>query len=303
MHKILWINLMDTTTKPTLFSHDAEFQKNHYRSHYQTKNWLQKTFNQDSICIELAEYYSELRNEVVALFLQKKIIKSPIRLEELHLHLNAKQKTYGNDGLSKICLQLYDENQNLKKKLQQFIYHILYKKIFQQSFLFQATPTFRIHCPSALNSAFFPHYHTDLAVGHPPYEINLWIPLTEPYDGHGFYMASLADSTQIADSIDYELPKLMQESLFRDKNYLAFCQPKLTPVHVQQGQALIFDGRCFHTAMPIQTHTRISIDFRIVLENDFTNANLIYENKGLRKQMLLVPNDYYHPQTAAELIV
>lgn len=36
---------MDTLAKPTLFSHDAEFRKNHYRSHYQNKNWLQKTFN------------------------------------------------------------------------------------------------------------------------------------------------------------------------------------------------------------------------------------------------------------------
>ena len=63
----------------------------------------------------------------------------------------------------------------------------------------------------------------------------------------------------------------------------------------------MFDGRCFHTAMPISDHTRISIDFRIVLQEDFVKAELIYENRGIRKQLLLLPNDYYYSLTSADL--
>ncbi|MES2219099.1 MAG: hypothetical protein V4501_11910 [Pseudomonadota bacterium] len=287
--------------KPNLFSFLNQFVKNHYRSGYQNQHWVQKEFNRDFINFDLDNYYLNLRDQIVQLLIKKNVITQPILLEDLHLHLANEWKAYGNDGIGKIGTLFYETNAKFKEVLHQFIYHVLYKKIIKKPFLFQVTPTFRVHCPGSSNAEFFPHYHTDLALGHPPYEMNLWIPLTAKRDGHGFYLASLNDSREIADYIDYDLPTLMNESVFREKDYLALCEPKLIPVEVEAGQGLLFDSRCFHTAMPIKDHTRISMDFRIVLEEDFLKADIVYENRGIRRQLKLLPGNYYYHATSAEL--
>lgn len=287
--------------KPSLFTHPNQFIKNHYRLGYQSQNWIQKNFNRDFIVFGLEKFYEVFREQIAQLLLNKKIINEPILLENLHLHLSDELKAYGNDGLGKLGTFFYEENTKFLEVLHQFIYEVLYKKVIRQPFLFQATPTFRVHCPGAPNSSFFPHFHTDLALGHPPYEINLWLPLTPKMNGHGFYLASLDDSKEIANYIDYDLRTLMDESVFRNQDYLELCKAKLSSVEVEAGQGLLFDGRCFHTAMPIQDHTRISVDFRIVLQNDFSQADIIYENRGLRRQLKLVPGDYYHQKNSAEL--
>jgi hypothetical protein len=287
--------------KPRIFSYPNQFIKNHYRVGYQNQNWLQKNYNCDFIAINLDDYYLKLREQLTYLLIDKHILNAPVHLENLHEHINDELKTYGNDGIGKVGTFLYETDEPFKKILHEFIHEVLYKKILQQAFLFQATTTFRVHCPNASNSNFFPHYHTDLALGHPPYEMNLWIPLTAKLKGHGFYIASLKHSRMIADYLDYDLPSLMHESTFRDSHYLEFCKQKFTRVEIEAGQGLLFDGRCFHTAMPIKDHTRISIDFRIVLQNDFINAEVTYENRGIRKQLLLLPNDYYYPLAADEL--
>ena len=249
--------------KPTLFSFSKEFVKNHYRIGYQKKNWLQKKYNRDYIFIDLEKYYFDLRNQIEQLLIHKNFIRKILPLEELHECLPSEFKSYGNDGISKIGTFFYETNDKFKMILHEFIYKILYKKVIQQPFLFQKTPTFRIHCPHSSNSEFFPHYHTDLALGHPTNEINLWIPLTEQRNGHGFYLANVENSNKIASYIKYDIPSLMDDAVFRDKDYLAFCEPQLFEIKVEKGQGLMFDGRCFHTAMPINDHTRISIDFRV----------------------------------------
>ncbi len=288
--------------KKNIFSFSNEFIKNHYYSGYQKENWIQKEFKNDFIIINLEDYHIKLRNAIIDILLDKKIIQHTISLENLHFYLSNELKTYGNDGISKISTLFYETNESFTKIFHKFIYNILYKKITKKPFLFQSTPTFRIHCPSSLNSEFFPHFHTDLALGHPPYEINLWIPLTQKLDGHGFYLAHLKTSREIAKYINYNLPSLMDKKLFRDPNYLNFCYSKLFPTEVECGEALMFDGRCFHTAMPIQNHTRISIDFRIVLKEDFDQAEIIYENHGIRRQVPLLPESYYHNKMSDELI-
>jgi hypothetical protein len=290
------------SSKPKIFSISHDNYKSHYRLNYQKENWIQSKLSGDFAVINMGNYYLELRNELTQLLLNKKIIPALIPLEKLHEYIGEDLKTYGNDGLGNVGTLLYENNDSFIQLLRRFTHHILYKKIIQEPFLFQATPTFRVHCPNAKNSSFFPHYHTDLAVGHSPQEINLWIPLTSPFSGHGFYLASLEDSKVIADYIDYDLLSLMDDNVFRDQEYIKICAPKFLPVTVKAGEGLIFDGRCFHTAMPIQSHTRISVDFRIILEKDFANSEYIYQNCGRRKQLLMLPNDFYYSKNAAELL-
>ncbi|HEX4044697.1 MAG TPA: hypothetical protein VHZ76_03410 [Gammaproteobacteria bacterium] len=286
--------------KPTLFSFPHHFITNHYRDGYMRDYWLQKNLNCDYTNVNIEEFYSRLREQIVQLLIDKNIISQPIQLEDLHNHLPPELTTYGNDGLSKIGTYFYETSMKFRETLHEFIHAILYKKVLKEPFLFQSIPTFRIHCPNSKNSEFFPHFHTDLALGHPPHEMNLWIPLTEKRTGHGFYIASLEESRKIANYVEYDLSSLMNETLFRSQDYIGFCEPKLSAVETEGGEALLFDGRCFHTAMPIKHHTRISIDFRIALEKDFKESDIIYENRG-RRQLKLLPDEYYHHKTAADL--
>ena len=286
--------------KPKIFSLSQQQTQAHYRASYARPNYLQKTFNADFITVNTGNYYSRLRHQLTELLLSKNIIAHPIPLEQLHQALSHDLKKYGNDGLGAVGTLLYENNHEFLSVLHEFIQEILFKKIIGKPFLFQATPTFRIHCPNAENSSFFPHYHTDLALGHPPHEINLWIPLTPPVADHGFFLASKNDSIVIADYINFDLASLMDDSVFRDEKYLEFCQGKFLPAAVPAGEALMFDGRCFHTAMPITTHTRISVDFRIVLEEDFLASDYIYQNCGRRKHLDLTPGEYYFTKGASE---
>ncbi len=287
--------------KPKIFSISQQSIKNHFRLHYQQNHWLQNEHNSDFIVINMGEYYLELRHELTALLFSRKIIDKLIPLEKLHEYIDDDLKTYGNDGLGKIATLLYEDNVGFIRVLRNFIHKVLYKEVIKKPFLYQATPSFRVHCPNAQNSEFFPHYHTDLALGHPPREINLWIPLTQAFNGHGFYLTSLQDSRSIADYLDYDLFSVMDDNVFRDIGYLKFCASRFSPVSVDAGKGLIFDGRCFHTAMPIQSHTRVSVDFRIILQEDFDRAEYIYQNCGRRKQLLMLPNDYYHSKNSSEL--
>jgi hypothetical protein len=302
----LLLNLLNSVkplmSLPTLFSFPNSFVQDHYREGYQTPQWVQKNCAKDYFTFDLDNYQALWQAQLIQLLIDKHIINHAIPLQDLHIYLSQEWKAYGNDGIGKIGTLFYETNAAFKLALHEFLYHVLYKKVIKQPFLFQATPTFRVHCPGSTNAEFFPHYHTDLAVGHPPYTMNLWIPLTPQGSGHGFYVASLKDSNKIANFIDYDVPALMDESVFRNQDYLSFCEPCFDPVDVELGHGLLFDSRCFHTAMPISDHTRISMDLRIVLQEDFDKAGFIYESRGRRKQLKLLPGEYYNSVTANELI-
>jgi hypothetical protein len=294
-------NNMDKIDKAKILSLSPQAIREHYRSGYQHNHWLQNEYHSDFIHIEMGDYYHELRHALTILLQRKKIIDTAVPLEQLHQYIDADLIAYGNDGLGKLGTFFYEDNAGFVEILRSFIHHIVFKKIIKKPFFFQATPTFRVHCPGALNAEFFPHYHTDLALGHSPREMNFWIPLTPIVEGHGFYLATLESSRRLAGFVDYDLLSLMDDKIFRDKKYLTFCAEKFDPVKMEAGNALMFDGRCFHTAMPVSSHTRISVDFRIVLLEDFDRGEFIYQNHGRRKQMMMLPDEYYYRLDASEI--
>lgn len=245
------------STKPKLFSIPDAAIRTHYREAYEATSWLQSKFNSDFILFDLKQYYDILCRQFLELLRAQNIIADDIALENLHTYLREEQKSYGNKGISEISRSAYQHNTAIKSTLKKMIHEILYKKVICEPFLFQKEPTFRVHCPNAKNAGFFPHYHTDLALGHPSYHMNIWIPLTAKRSGHGFYLASLENSKTIAAYLNFDLASVMKEEVFKHESYKNFNNPKLSPVDVEAGQGLLFDSRCFHTAMPMQSHTRI----------------------------------------------
>ena len=163
-----------------------------------------------------------------------------------------------------------ENNRNL---YYEFISKCLKKKI-PFDFYFQKEMTFRVHTPYPKGSTQknpLPKFHIDSCLGHPPNEINIWIPLTklDPNEMHSFNLASVFESKKLIEKFEY-LPKRIDE--FRKiKGSELDDELNHYKVTTKYGKALIFDARCMHSAMPIKYQTRVSIDIRIIPVREFLN--------------------------------
>lgn len=264
------------------------------RNEYSAVSHFQKLFSNDHVELDCEPFYSLFRQEIQRLLLEKKLLSESFPLEELHHHLSDEMRTYNfNDGVNKISTFFYENDSTFQKLYWRFIVEYLQNKIFKQPFWFQATPTIRIHCPNAVNSNHYPRYHTDIGYGHPPQEINLWLPLTELKEGHGFRVCDLDNSRQILEEFNYNFTPFI-DSAINDKSFTHYCNDRSRPITTEPGKVLLFDSRCIHTGEPLIAHTRISIDIRILPLQDYELMDIEYQGTGRRRILFTPGNGYYH---------
>ena len=131
--------------------------------------------------------------------------------------------------------------------------------------------------------------HSDMFSGESPYQINLWVPLTDAHDSNAMFICNPKFSNKVIKNIrDYEqqgLDQLIQE------------HPKeFTFLKVAYGEALIFSPTCLHGNIINQTNeTRLSFNCR------YKNLYSPYtENEESEKKL----GSFYQPITpkAASLI-
>lgn len=272
-----------------------------YRSEYQGKSRFQKEFGADAVDLDIGEYGQIFRAELLRLLASKQTIRGDEPLESLHLHLEQEMKDYNfNDGVNKITTLLYDTDDEFSSTYLGFIKNIL-GPLFPYPFLFQATPTIRIHCPKGKNSDHYPRYHTDIGYGHPPQEINLWIPLTapQPPQQHGFRRMSHHDSAVLLDSFGYDFAPFIDRAI-KNKDFNQSLNTKSPQVSTPFGKIHAFDSRCIHTGEPLESHTRASIDIRIIPLEDFARLPVEYQGTG-RRRILYKPGECYHSVTSDNL--
>ena len=149
----------------------------------------------------------KLSKYVLNYLISNDIIKSGSTLENLHLNLTDKsmlnyesaekyKKTHKHNyttGINEVQKYLY----NLDKDEKWYgMYLELLKTLYEElgyDFYFQKTPTVRVHCPNAKGSEHYPMYHSDIILGHPPQEINVWLSLTDNKNT-GFFILDYDDS-------------------------------------------------------------------------------------------------------------
>jgi hypothetical protein len=250
-------------------------------------------FNNDHVEIDCHAQSTAFRQEIERILLEKKLIQEKIPLEHLHEVLSDEMKAYNfNDGVNKITTYFYDTDDQFIQVYHQYIC-FLRKHFIKEPFWFQATPTLRIHCPNAENSNHYPRYHSDISYGHPPEEINIWFPLTDLLDGHSFRTMSVATSRTILQPFDYDFGAFIHAAI-HDKAFSKYCENKANPVITPFGKMLAFDSRCIHSGEPMQSHTRISMDIRILPLSQYEKMNIEYQGSGRRK-ILFTPGNCYHP--------
>lgn len=267
---------------------------------YSRESRFQKEFS-TADAIDFPCPASLMRNEVVRLLqntLHTHGIYCPPELEELHKHLFAGHKAYDSIyGVNGISGMLYDTDEQFAESYLYFITSI--RNHFDTPFYFQKTPTIRIHCPDSEGSDFYPCYHNDLMFGHPPEEINLWVPLTAPVkpQDHGFRLLNVYESGMALKEFNYDGERLRayySEHAGKDKDLYTGL-----PIDTEFGKLTAFDSRCIHTAEPLLYHTRVSMDVRILPIDDYDPAH-VHEGTGRRK-VRYAPGDAYHEKHSHEL--
>ena len=131
--------------------------------------------------------------------------------------------------------------------------------MYSEDFLYQAFPTFRIHLVGNLAVGAF---HTDAEFGHPEFEMNYIIPLTNSYDSASVWI----------------------ESEPGKKDYYA--------AYMMIGQLIQFNGNKLSHGNKINVteNTRVSMDFRTILSSKLDSKNV---SQSITTKSKFVEGDYY----------
>jgi len=270
------------------------------QSIYAKKSYFQELFSQDTIELDMMELAQAFRQEITRMLIEKGLIKKAIELESLHECLSDEMKAYNfDDGVNKISTYFYETDDSFMKLYHRFMI-FLRTHFVKEPFWFQKIPTLRIHCPRGLNSHHYPRYHTDIGYGHPPEEINIWIPFTRRLTGHGFRVMDTLASKQILEKFNYSFSDFIHFAI-HNKSFSKKCDAFASPVLTDYGKLLAFDSRCIHTGEPLKWHTRISMDTRILPVSQYQKMKITYQGSGRRK-IIFAPGHCYHEKDSDFLL-
>ena len=131
---------------------------------------------------------------------------------------------------------------------------------FKEGFIYQTFPTFRVHIPNykAIHQW---HYDSDPIHKHPPWEINVQVPLTKIINTQATWIESV--------------PGL--------EDFL--------PMEMDYGEYVFFDGnRCKHgNRVNKEGHTRVSFDFRVMPLSKYTGQS----KSSVTSQKRFIVGEYY----------
>jgi len=200
----------------------------------------------------------------------------------LHEEIEEKYKIYDQIfAVNEISTFFYDMPENFIKEYHKTLKYYI-RPLIEKDFYFQSTPTLRIQMPHESAKTMYPFYHSDIQLGHPPYETNLWIPLNFPSskDGYGFSISPLKDSIKIFEKYNFDIIKINDEGR---KDVPKVLDPISELQNFEYGKAVLFDTRCLHSTQIMTNHTRVSIDVRIIPVELYKKFKHDYQGTGRRK--------------------
>ncbi|OGT60436.1 MAG: hypothetical protein A3E85_04335 [Gammaproteobacteria bacterium RIFCSPHIGHO2_12_FULL_45_12] len=294
---------MDTSTlqhkKVKLECLNAEERRAHAKETYAQKSYFQTLFNADEVNLSCKEHALQFQAEINRLVTEKNILPTIVSLESMHQYIGDELTAYDfTHGVNKLSSYFYQTDDHFKKVYHQFI-RFLRNEIVKEPFLFQATPTIRLHCPKAINANLYPRYHSDIFYGHPPEEFNIWIPLTPKLGGHGFSIMSVDESKTELNKFNYDFAEFVG-SATHDRSFSAHCESVAHAVEANLGEMFLFDSRCIHSGEPLKEHTRVSIDIRLLPLSQYQKMTVEYRGTG-RLKILFELGHCYHELNSDQL--
>lgn len=222
------------------------------------------------------------------------------RLERLHEIVPAALRNLDDAELNAVSRAFYEQSPAFVAAYHALVRDVIARGVIGADCLFQATPTMRFHFPHQAGFQWAPRFHTDIMLGHPPQEVNVWVPLTRSFATNTMTLAGRTDSLRILESVGYDFADFARR-VQHDSAVQAACHAASAPVDLRYGEMLLFDSRCLHATQYNDTDsTRISLDLRVVPVEDFATIRIPYRGTG-RRRMLFNPGHYYDQRTAFEL--
>ena len=231
------------------------------------------------------------------------ILKQKFKLNEIskvHKILGESEKIYDlKFGINKFTSNFYEIGENFKKNFLKLLKENI-RDIIGEDFYFQNNPTLRIQVPHETSEIFYPFFHSDIQLGHPPYGTNLWMPLNSPslIEGYGFSISDLKDSIKTFEELNFEFDDLKNNKKKYSEKLISHSKLQ----NFEFGKSVLFDSRCLHSTLPLKNHTRASIDVRIVPVSEFEKFSHIYQGSG-RKKVLFAPGKAYNKQSIDNVVL
>ncbi len=272
-----------------------ERKKQFMKNFFDIKSNIQKQYDADNINLKENNYTRQLRDYYNST-IKKRLNIEFDELENIHKNVSEEFTTYDFDfGINDLTKSLYEMDEEFISIYHDFIRNWVDKEIGKgRKFWFQKTPTIRVHCPGTNSRKVYPAYHNDMFLGHHPYELNIWIPLTyKRLEGHGFNIMSVSDSKKILEPYDFDIFKYYAEVRDHDNPAFKITDDKSKPVSTDFGEILLFDLRSIHSTMPMSGQTRVSMDVRIIFDEDKNNHPFAHTGLG-RMKTPFEPGKYYY---------
>lgn len=234
------------------------------------------------------------RRHIETLLAHKGIVSVPTPLDELHHVLTPADMEVDASQVNHVTEAFYTTSGHFLRLYRRFVREVLAAGFLAGDLYFQAVPTVRFHFPDAVGMPDRPMVHNDVMLGHPPHEINVWLPLTDAARSRSFVLGGLKPSRELLEAFGYD-PWRLLEALGEDGDVRQAARRVCHPVVADYGQAVLFDARCLHAARRNRsTSTRVSIDFRVVPVEDMRALPMVFRGTG-RRQAVFLPGGYYHP--------
>ncbi len=273
------------------------------RNFFNTKSFIQEKFGADSLNLE-ERHYTEALRKYFDSTIKKRLNIEFDELENIHKSVGDDLTSYDFDyGINGITKALYDMDDEFISIYHDFVKNWIGTKIANgRKFWFQHTPTIRVHCPGANSKTVYPAYHNDTFLGHHPCELNIWVPFTYlRKEGHGFNLMNVEESKKILTPYDFDIFKYYAEVRKLDSEAFKITDSKAKPVTTEFGQILLFDVRSLHSTMPMDHQTRVSMDVRIIFDEDKNNHPFDHVGLG-RMKTPFEPGKYYHERAVENSI-
>ncbi len=220
-------------------------------------------------------------------------------LSNLHTILTGDWTTLGEDELNKVSKAFYDNNDAFDRIYRSFIKEVVTADCGEPVW-WQKTPTMRFHFPNQKGFNWKPRYHTDIMLGHPPQEVNVWVALTDVYGTNSMCLGGFESSYSTLETLGFDFEDFATKVQYDDA-FAARCADFIRPLELKYGEYVMFDPRCIHATQNNKTeHTRISIDLRVLPQGERPRMRIDYRGTG-RLRMLFAPGHYYDERLSTEL--
>ena len=220
-------------------------------------------------------------------------------LSNLHTVLSDEWTTLDDSELNKVSKSFYDNDPAFDQLYCRFIKNVIADHCGEPVW-WQSTPTIRFHFPHQKGFNWRVRYHTDIMLGHPPQEVNVWLPLTKCYGTNSMCLAEFDPSYQILEKVGFDFEDFATKVQYDDK-FAEHCRDVSKPVTLNYGEYVMFDPRCIHaTQNNDTTSTRISVDLRVLPMSELERMRIEYRGTG-RRRMLFAPGHYYNEVLSTQL--